>query len=152
MQPGKEIQAGDKAWRPTGKAEGVFYLGEKPSAVEKQKRLGDTYFKVTQKKSAVMEAMRYLRPPKDDFYEEFPSCNGHTMVGIFQGVTDLAGMPSKLKEKSVKEKRPILHMFSADSIVVENGGEKAGALVSYFDWEMVTDEIAVVTIKKPKAE
>jgi len=147
MKPGAEINLTEKLWRPTGKAEGVFYLGEKPSVVEQQKRLGDTYYKVTQKPSAVMEAMRYLRPPADDWYERFPECNGHTVVGNFQGVTDLKGMPAELKEKALKEGRPILHMFSADSLVCQNAGAQAGALVRYFVWEMVTDEIAVVTLK-----
>ena len=117
LEPGKAINFNDRHWRPTGTAEGVFYLGEKPRLAQMMTKLGaDAFFKVTKRPSADLEAMRFLRPPGQEWCREHEDQSGYTRVGHWIGVTDLPGMPDELKKASVKQGRPIHHLFSADSI------------------------------------
>jgi hypothetical protein len=141
MQTGVEVNVNDRLWRPTGTAEGVFFLGDKPSVVEQEERVGDVVLKVVEGVSLEMQAMRYLRPCAQSWHANTPGQHGVRMSIELNGVLDI--LDPGLKAQALASGRPVRHFFASDSRVFDD----VAGFVKQLEWHECEPGIYAVMIK-----
>lgn len=108
MKIGAKIDFQDRAWRPTGDADGVFFVGETTTG---EFQLGLERVRILVEPSMEAEALRGLRPCSDEWYKNHPGMHG------LQSWPDLKGLLDALPEalRALAKSRSIEHFFCAES-------------------------------------
>ncbi|MCP4639451.1 MAG: hypothetical protein GY851_03410 [bacterium] len=145
MKPGKAVDMNKTFWRPTGTADGVFYLGSKPADIALPSRLRAV--KIVDKPSGQAEAMRYLRPCSNEWHKTHAGRNGVDVVGLYKGAV-IAGMPPEFVELAKEQGRPIVHGFTTEGEIMQAIREDPFGMARAYKWHKCTDEIYGVTIER----
>ncbi|MFH1603272.1 MAG: hypothetical protein ABIH03_05140 [Pseudomonadota bacterium] len=118
MKQGEQIDFSGH-WRPTGEADAVFYLDACEVAEEIVNADGCRVIsRVVLQPSLVEEAMRYLAPCSQDWYDDHPGQHGIRFFPDLKGQVGL--IPGELREAASKLGVQVQHQMRSDGVLAEN--------------------------------